>query len=344
MLVLGILERIHKLNYLASVEASDKIIFPRVKRRLLQLKDESDDTFKIPTLSEMEQTIIIAIVEAINLATECNLRLDRYCDEDLYFPANDRLIQSAVEKDFEIDDSPEQPITEHVISNEDVVTINEDISNINLIKQKSSGISTYIESSSKSSESRNYNNSKGKSCFVRYNGAFIRKTTALYLLQEKKQLSNDRLLRVRAAQPNHLFNNNNENRCQRQEVVQSGDLCVFKQVDNNKVVLGRVIQFSYLEGTKKQREYSSTYVDVTLDSVVSIGVFANWFQPKKILDRVVFFPLDTFTIGYHPMEYYVSTIDESSLQNDEEGSFSINKQTIEKIFPDWENVLCFDFM
>ena len=47
----GILERVHKLNYLASVEASEEIVFPRVKRHL-QLKKETSDAFEIPTLKK----------------------------------------------------------------------------------------------------------------------------------------------------------------------------------------------------------------------------------------------------------------------------------------------------
>ena len=43
----GILERIHKLNFLASVEASNDIFFPRVKRRLLQKEEENETTFKV---------------------------------------------------------------------------------------------------------------------------------------------------------------------------------------------------------------------------------------------------------------------------------------------------------
>ena len=44
-----------------------------------------------------------------------------------------------------------------------------------------------------------------KSAFVELDGVYIRKTTALYILQENPQLSNDRLLRVRSVQPSHLF-------------------------------------------------------------------------------------------------------------------------------------------
>lgn len=335
--ILAILERIHKLNYLASVEASEKIVFPRVKRRLLQLKQESENTFKIPSLREMEEALFIAKSKAVVMAKRCNLNLDRYLDEDLYFPANDRLIQSAVENDFEVDESEDQRATENVITSDDAIIINEDVARINLVKSSSSGISTYSEAP-RSSTKRNYPSSqKGKSCFVQYGDAYIRKTTALYLLQEKNQLSNDRLLRVRAAQPSHLYNDSNITPCNRKDLVESGDLCAFRQEDSEKILLGRIIQFSYLEGTKKQREYSSTYVDVSCDSFEHIGVFCNWFQPKKAVDKISFFPLDIFTIGYHPMTFYISTIESSSLQSDEEGSFSIDKGLLETMFPDWEN-------
>ena len=53
--VKGILERVHKLNFLASVEASEDIIFPRVKRRLLQIKKETKETLEVPNIEELEK-------------------------------------------------------------------------------------------------------------------------------------------------------------------------------------------------------------------------------------------------------------------------------------------------
>ena len=50
----GIMERIHRLNYIYSVECSDDIIFPRVKRRLLQLNEETENTFLVPTIEKLE--------------------------------------------------------------------------------------------------------------------------------------------------------------------------------------------------------------------------------------------------------------------------------------------------
>ena len=71
-------------------------------------------------------------------------------------------------------------------------------------------------------------------------------------------------------------------------------ICAFKRADSEKILLGRKIQFSYLKGTKKERECSSMYVDVTCESFSSIEVFCNWFQPKEKNNSVVFFSTECF--------------------------------------------------
>ena len=76
----GILERNHKLNYLASIESRDNIIFPRVKRRLMQLNEESDDTFNILSLGEIETAVSDPKASAIRLAEECEMILKSYDD------------------------------------------------------------------------------------------------------------------------------------------------------------------------------------------------------------------------------------------------------------------------
>ena len=116
-----------------------------------------------------------------------------------------------------------------------------------------------------------------KCAFVRYENAFIRKCTALYLIQEDYQVSGDRLIRVRSEQPDHLFSNS-ESTSGPQKSVKSGDLCVFKRLGEKKYIVGRVIQFSYLLETKRERQYSGNYVDLSKDSYKTIGVFANWYK------------------------------------------------------------------
>ena len=116
--------------------------------------------------------------------------------------------------------------------------------------------------------------SKGKSKFVLYNNSYIRKTTALYLVQEGTRLSVDRLLRVRAAQLKHIYTTP-ESRAVLDNLISSGNLCIFKRVECSQCLIGRVLQFSYLEGTKRQRQFSSDLVDLSKDSVNNIGVYAN---------------------------------------------------------------------
>ena len=99
----GVLERVHKLNFLASVEASEEIIFPRVKRRLLQLKKETSETFEVPTVSELEKCILDAKLEAINRARDLMMTIESYSDKDLLFDDIESFIDSAVANDHEED-------------------------------------------------------------------------------------------------------------------------------------------------------------------------------------------------------------------------------------------------
>ena len=88
---------------------------------------------------------------------------------------------------------------------------------------------------------------------------------------------------MRSEQPSHLFSGSSG-----QNIIQShvrvGDLCIFRRIDCEKVLLGGVVKFSYLVGTKKQREYSSSYVDMTKDSYKNIGVFSNYIARFEVND------------------------------------------------------------
>ncbi len=270
-----------------------------------------------------------------------------YGDEHLLFPSNEALIQSAVENDDENEEIEVATTVPVGLTHEEAITINEDIGNINLTKASATGLPIYVEATPETKKARKFskNNKKGKSPFIEYHGAFIRKSTALYLLQENKQLSNDRLLRVRASQPGHLFNGESESGLDEENIVRSGDLCFFERIDSEKILIGRVIQFSYLEGNKKDRQYSSTYVDMSLESSKNIGVFANWYQATHnslLSSKVSFIPVDNFTTGYLSMENFISTIKESLLEDSETASFSISKDNLKKIKPKWEKVLTFD--
>ena len=307
----GILERIHKLNYLASIESCDDIIFPRVKRRLLQVNEETEATFCIPTLEDLEACILKAKYSAIQMIKDCGMTITSF-DEAITASGTTMLIENAVLNDQEDEASIPVQEEEQELTQVEVNMIKEDMSVLRLKKIDKSGIPTYSPSTEKGSSSKkSYVASRqSKSPFVQYKGAYIRKSTALYILQENCQLSNDRLLRVRSEQPSHLFSGIDQQSALSSN-VRIGDLCVFRRVDCDRLLLGRVIQFSYLTGSKKQRSYSSTYVDMSIESFKEIGVYCNYFARSNSAysDTIPFVPLDlVFTAGYLTMENHVCTI------------------------------------
>ena len=130
--------------------------------------------------------------------------------------------------------------------------------------------------------------------------------------------------------------------------MRSGDLCIFKRMDSKtKCLVGRIIQFSYLQGTKRERQYSSDYVDLSKASHKNIGVCSNWYQGTKVGQNnasgvVNFKPLDqVFTPGYLSLEYYVASIDDKALI-DSEYSFSISEEALTKALPRWRVLMTFD--
>lgn len=300
----GILERINKLNYVASIECSEDIVFPRVKRRLLQLNEESEKTFEIPlSIDEIHHVIVQSKSSAIDNAKKCSMTLHQYEDTFLMLE-NINTIEILENEDDNIDVVEEVSLnltTNSECTNDDL--LQEDLLQIRLQKLNSQGMPTYSTKTGKGSvSSKSYKSSH----FVQYQGAFIRKSTALYLLQEKPILSSDRLMRVRAGS-----NTISEDESSMVETVAtSGDLFVFRRVDDgNKMLVGRIVQFSYLNETKRRQEYSSMYVDLTKDHA-GIGAFANWYALSDVVDDFVYFSplIDVFTQGYVSMEKYVCTL------------------------------------
>ena len=122
----------------------------------------------------------------------------------------------------------------------------------------------------------NFQNMGSLHLYGRYENAYIRKATALYLIQENCQVSNDRLLRVRRDQP-FLY--------QKLIVVwiHQSVLGIFVysnvSIEKNKHLLGRVIHFSYLSGSKRDSQYTSTYVDMTKERFKTIGALFR-FIPR----------------------------------------------------------------
>ena len=175
--------------------------------------------------------------------------LNSYEDKDLVQNV-EKVVEEAIQHYHEsnegsiIENDDSSGPSEVAMTQEDIVTINEDLSIIKLRKKALSvGLRTYqvsdkdevcssaknyslsgkTKDKKKSKESSTETQTKSVSPFVLYQGSYIRKSTALYLLQESCQVSSDCLMRVRSEQPSHIFVGT-ENRTGLQDSVKSGVL------------------------------------------------------------------------------------------------------------------------
>lgn len=127
------------------------------------------------------------------------------------------------------------------------------------------------------------------------------------------------------------------------------DLCVFRQeLDRKKALIGRVVQFSYMEGSKRTREYSSTYVDMNSytdndrEERNDIGAFANWFARQDLLctDLVFIKPLElVFHAGFLSMKNYIATIDDSAVRCQPDGGLAIKAVSLSSTVPNWRDII-----
>ena len=127
-----ILERINKLNYISSIECTEEIIFLRVKRRLLQVNEESDETLSLPTLEDVDKSVASAKLNSVNEAERCSIILPEYSD---HYLTGDNV--NFIDKiDDGSDDEEETIIVEFVkITQEEFVTLQEDYSQIRVAKK-----------------------------------------------------------------------------------------------------------------------------------------------------------------------------------------------------------------
>ena len=165
------------------------------------MNDETDKTLLIPTLKELQSAIRESKDRAILLAKQCKMDLLSYDDGCIVKDTTqlmDAIRLDQENEEIDVHEGEEEETTDSIdVTN--IAHIKEDIAMIKLKKKSNSSFPTYIHSTEKGTvSSHSYltvvdSRKSKKTPFVEYNGAYIRKTTALYLLQENFQISNDRL-------------------------------------------------------------------------------------------------------------------------------------------------------
>ena len=139
----AMLERIHKINFLSSMESSNEIQFPRAKRRLLHLNEETDATSTLPSLEDITLTVKKAKEKAISDCNSCNMILKNYDDSHIL---HDKLIiiQNSMTSDSEIDfEDQDELVTESMMeSHEQSIGLREDMTRLNVVKSDKTSLPT----------------------------------------------------------------------------------------------------------------------------------------------------------------------------------------------------------
>ena len=154
----GIVKKIHKLQFISASEPDESIVFPRLQRRILQTREESDQTFLVPTIEATTEEIRRAKLDGVELSLACGMKLVSYEDKDLIKDA-EQVVNEAVINDQEpCEDSLLMPEMEKgandVMMNEDeAIAIHEDLSRLKLRKNDGVGMLTYSVIDSKATQS-----------------------------------------------------------------------------------------------------------------------------------------------------------------------------------------------
>ena len=213
------------------------------------------------------------------------LTQDAYEDDELPETVNDKSCSSTT-----VEESEESSLAEVLETLEEKEIVNQEVKekltkklNLTAICKGSSNKTTIpiYKKANKSQEKQNFTRDH-KFIEINHNdeSIFVRKTTLVWLFQEGKRVSSDRLFRVRLTQPyskalQSITKHDRDFKLPKtDEQVSLGDLCVFKglvkntTVDNaNQWKIGRIIQFAnYKERLKKDCQYknSSAMVNSTV--------------------------------------------------------------------------------
>lgn len=317
--MLGLLRQLHRLHIQFCLEAESeqsRINYPRVEAH------KNKDGYHHPNTCDVSPIDNKQIVEAVERARDSAKRMTdalgmaellkkSNCWENPPTPVLDNKEELHDEDEFDDDALADNDVVRNLLQEdisaddpEDVASgvsqltsagiIENDLSDRLTALHKSSfkrlsGTSLPMFEISDASKKKSTNSKHCRYVEVEYNGKTlcINKITAVWLLQEGKRVSSDRLFRVRSKQPyssdpqprRHTTFTTDPSVC---ETIEVGNICVFKDSKNTHTwKMGRVLQFSFfLEKTKSSQQYRGTTCIVSdANKGNKIGVLCAWYTP-----------------------------------------------------------------
>ena len=298
--MLGLLRRLHRLqiqSHLQAESCASGIIYPQLHKH----KRKSGKNVRIlHSLKEISNT---PICEAVKIANDkAKEAVKKLGMEILNLDVNEVYSKEAPDSDDDDSEHLDQPsedsnLIEHVVKDvcmEDPEDIKSDIERLSStsvitddVKQQLCNMQQSILPCTKSHIQQNSvtidsNTTKHTQLLELSNGEYIRKTTAIWLLQEGERVSSDRLFRVRSKQPysnpstdiRHISHDLCADLPCISDTVVVGDMCVFEKGDHWEV--GRILQFAYCEERKLSAyQYKGSTAQV---QEKGLGVLCSWFK------------------------------------------------------------------
>ena len=344
--ILGLLRRLHRLNIQTVLQADAEksgITFPRIEKNLAKHGVKS---YVDPTIASIKNRDIFGAVEsALKKAkdTLSTLEMDILLKKHSKWDNIKCSIENCDMDTDEDDDGDDQQVdtveSAEVVSEivkevceDDPVQVEKDLQSIctsgiadSVISDKLVKLSKCLAPVRLNSELPCYcftdNSKPNKKTFspfievsVKDKTFSIRKTTAIWLLQENERVSSDRLFRVREKQPYSSSSLTTTpvsfTAPSVSEKAHIGDLCVFKV--GLEWQLGRILQLSRYNA--ETRKYDKPFYDQSVEVTKHVGVMCSWYQLSPGT-KSTFELSKNSTIDYHSLESYVCTLPESCIMN-----------------------------
>ena len=137
-----------------------------------------------------------------------------------------------------------------------------------------------------------------------HNDIYIRKRTAIWLLQDTERVSSDRIFRVRSKQPytdkrkEHDSLLQTETKPVQATFIITADVCMFMNTDSYQI--GRVMHFIKYGKDGKHLQVKGNYVEVTQKD---IGVMCTWYTQSSSDHYIL-----STTTTYYPLCKYLCTL------------------------------------
>lgn len=278
------LKRIQLQNEIVYSKQMEHVNFPRTEKKTIKITTwdvlPSDDEIISKIEKAREDAIISLNKMKINFEItdlECPIELSEESVDDLVEEADLEDERDYIDKEWT--QNTDEVVVEDSVYNEEICS---DMDELQADLQTLSGVTGELQLKNYDAK-RNLSETSAFATVTCQSGknVVVRKSSIVWLLSNtKSNLSSDRLVRVQESEFGVKKRFHMENATTMASEIFIGEWCIFST--ENKIVLGLVLNFLYIKGTGRKKQYSLDYAPVqfiTKDETEArgIGVVATWY-------------------------------------------------------------------